>query len=56
MIMSIAAVFSRLKIIEDALGPETAPVTWLLWRRITMKIPTWFKIGKIDKLWLTANI
>ena len=30
MIMSIATAFSRLNIIKDALGPETAPVTWLL--------------------------
>ena len=43
--MSIATIFSRLNVTEDAFCPETAFCTCLFWRRIAMKIPMWFTIG-----------
>ena len=49
MNMSIAAFFSRLNI-TDKFCPETAPATWLLWRRMAIRIPAWFTIGRMSKV------
>ena len=47
--MSMAAFFSRLNI-TDKFCPETAGATWLLWRRMAMKIPMWFAIGRMSNI------
>ena len=49
MIMSIAAFFSRLNIMDE-LFPERASTTCLLWRRMAMKIPMWFTTGTMSKI------
>lgn len=58
MIMSIAAFFSRLNR-TDAFGPDKASPNCLLCRRMAMKIPKWFTIGRMTKItpkrWLKTN-
>ena len=55
MNMSIAAFFSRLNR-TDKFCPETASATWLLWRRMAIKIPMWFTTGKMTKHIATTRL